>query len=151
MQANPPNLIPGTAVVLGRMKQGVPLPLTHNVNFNHVLHERVLLVAIEMTETPRVKEADRVTVTVLSERIARLELKFGFMEKTAQKSILDARYITSAATYHRAALETCANVSMSVWLGFGGISRVRHAIYPSGRTSDAPREPTPKADSKACG
>jgi len=81
LKADPPYLIPGTAVVLGRMKQGVPLPLTHNVNFNHVLHERVLLVAIEMTETPRVADADRVAVTALSERIARLELKFGFMEK----------------------------------------------------------------------
>ena len=81
MQVDPPYFIPGTAVVLGRMKQGVPLPLTLNVNFNHVLHERVLLVAIEMTETPRVRDEDRVTVTALSDRIARVELKFGFMEK----------------------------------------------------------------------
>jgi KUP system potassium uptake protein len=81
IQVDPPYFIPGTAVVLGRMKQGVPLPLTLNVNFNHVLHERVLLVAIEMTETPRVRDEDRVTVTALSERIARVELKFGFMEK----------------------------------------------------------------------
>jgi KUP system potassium uptake protein len=81
MKSDPPYSIPGTAVVLGRMKQGVPLPLTHNVNFNHVLHERVLLVAIEMTETPRVDNAARVTVTALSDRIARVELKFGFMEK----------------------------------------------------------------------
>jgi KUP system potassium uptake protein len=81
MKSDPPYSIPGTAVVLGRMKQGVPLPLTHNVNFNHVLHERVLLVAIEMTETPRVDDAERVTVTALSDRIARIELKFGFMEK----------------------------------------------------------------------
>jgi KUP system potassium uptake protein len=63
------------------MKPGVPLPLTHNGNFNRVLHERVLLVAIEMTETPRVDDAERVTVTALSDRIARIELKFGFMEK----------------------------------------------------------------------
>jgi KUP system potassium uptake protein len=81
MKVDPPYLIPGTAVVLGRMKQGVPLPLTLNVNFNHVLHERVLLVAIEMTETPRICDEDRVTVTPLSERIARVVLKFGFMEK----------------------------------------------------------------------
>jgi KUP system potassium uptake protein len=81
MKVDPPYSIPGTAVVLGRMKQGVPLPLTLNVNFNHVLHERVLLVAVEMTETPRVSDEDRVTVTSLSECVARVELKFGFMEK----------------------------------------------------------------------
>jgi len=81
IKADPPHRIPGTAVVLGRMTQGVPLPLTHNVNFNHVLHERVLLVAVEMTNTPRVADEDRVKVTALSERIARVELRFGFMEK----------------------------------------------------------------------
>jgi len=82
LKADPPYRLPGTAVVLGRMTHGVPLPLTRNVNFNHVLHERVLLVAVEMTETPRVTDEDRVTVTALSERIARVALRFGFMEKT---------------------------------------------------------------------
>jgi KUP system potassium uptake protein len=79
--ADPPHQIPGTAVVLGRMTQGVPLPLTRNVNFNHALHEMVLLVAVEMTETPRVADEDRVKVTALSKCIARVELRFGFMEK----------------------------------------------------------------------
>jgi KUP system potassium uptake protein len=81
IDAHPPLSIPGTAVVLGRMKQGVPLPLTRNLHFNRVLNERVLLVAIEMTETPRVRDEDRVTVKALSERITRVELRFGFMEK----------------------------------------------------------------------
>src|SRR5450755_4063456 len=36
LKADPPHQIPGTAVVLGRMTQGVPLPLTRNVSFNHV-------------------------------------------------------------------------------------------------------------------
>jgi KUP system potassium uptake protein len=81
LEADPPYRIPGTAVVLGRMMQGVPLPLTRNVNFNRVLHERVLLVAVEMTETPRVADEDRITVTALSERIARVALRFGFMGK----------------------------------------------------------------------
>src|ERR1700752_5262850 len=49
-----PARIPGTAVVLGRMAQGVPLALSQNLKFNRVLHERVLLVAVTMTETPRV-------------------------------------------------------------------------------------------------
>ena len=78
---DPPFQIPGTAVVLGRMLQGVPLALTRNVKLNHVLHERVLLVAVEMTENPRESDEDRVRVTPISERIARVELRFGFMEK----------------------------------------------------------------------
>jgi KUP system potassium uptake protein len=81
LKADPPYRIPGTAVVLGRMTLGVPLPLTRNVNFNHVINETVLLVAAEITETPRVADEDRATVTVLSDRIARVALRFGFMEK----------------------------------------------------------------------
>jgi KUP system potassium uptake protein len=81
INADPPFQIPGTAVVLGRMVQGVPLSLTRNVKLNHVLHERVLLVAVEMTENPRESDEERVRVTPISECIARVELRFGFMEK----------------------------------------------------------------------
>jgi KUP system potassium uptake protein len=79
--ADPPYKIPGTAVVLGRMTQGVPLPLSHNVNFNHVLHERVLLVAIEMSDAPRIDDGSRATVTALCQGMTRVQLHFGFMEK----------------------------------------------------------------------
>jgi KUP system potassium uptake protein len=78
--ADPPFQIPGTAVVLGRKLQGVPLSLTRNVKFNHVLHERVLLVAVVLTEAPRESDEERVRVTVISDRIARVELRVGFME-----------------------------------------------------------------------
>jgi KUP system potassium uptake protein len=80
LKADPPFRLPGTAVVLGRMAQGVPLALTHNLKFNHVLHDRVLLVAVTMTETPRVADEDRVQVTPICDGITRVELRFGFME-----------------------------------------------------------------------
>ena len=81
IKAHPPYHIPGTAVVLGRMTQGVPLPLSYNVNFNHVLHERVLLVAVEMTNAPRVDDEDRAIATSLCDGMTRMQLRFGFMEK----------------------------------------------------------------------
>jgi KUP system potassium uptake protein len=81
IKADPPYRIPGTAVVLGRMSKGVPLALTHNLRLNHVLHEKVLLVAVETTETPRVVDDERVRVTAIFDNIARVELRFGFMEK----------------------------------------------------------------------
>jgi KUP system potassium uptake protein len=59
----------------------VPLALTHNLKLNHVLHEKVFLVAVETTETPRVIDEERVRVTAISDDIARVELRFGFMEK----------------------------------------------------------------------
>jgi KUP system potassium uptake protein len=81
VRANPPYRIPGTAVVLGRMIKGIPLALTQNLKHNHVLHQKVFLVAVEMTETPRVPDEDRVRVTPISEDITGVELSFGFMER----------------------------------------------------------------------
>jgi KUP system potassium uptake protein len=80
IKRQPPYHLPGTAVVLGRMGQGVPLPLTQNVSHNHVLHDDVWLVAVESTETPRVPDAERVVVSALSEGLTRVVLRFGFME-----------------------------------------------------------------------
>jgi len=80
IKTDPPFRIPGTAVVLGRMTSGVPLALTQNLRHNHVLHEKLLLVAVTMTETPRVSAEDRAVVTPLSDEITRVQLNFGFME-----------------------------------------------------------------------
>jgi len=81
LKADPPLRIPGTAVVLGRMTTGVPLSLTQNLKHNHVLHEKVLLVAVTTTETPRVADEERVVVTPISDEFTRAELRFGFMEQ----------------------------------------------------------------------
>jgi KUP system potassium uptake protein len=81
IRVNPPYRLPGTAIVLGRLTQGVPLPLTQNLKHNHVLHEHVLLVAVTIAEIPRVSMAERAAVTDLGDGIARLELRYGFMEQ----------------------------------------------------------------------
>ena len=81
IKRDPPNRLPGTAVVLGRMAKGVPLALSHNVKCNHVLHEHVLLAAVTTTETPYVSDEERVEVTPVSEGISRVEVRYGFMEQ----------------------------------------------------------------------
>ncbi len=80
LKSDPPLRLPGTAVVLGRMAQGVPLPLTQNLRYNRVLHEHVLLVAASDAEIPRVAEAERAVVTPIADGMTRVELMFGFME-----------------------------------------------------------------------
>jgi KUP system potassium uptake protein len=80
LKQNPPLRLPGTAVVLGRMAQGVPLMLTQNVRHNHVLYEHTLLVAVSIAEIPRVPESERASVTPLAEGLTRVELRYGFME-----------------------------------------------------------------------
>jgi KUP system potassium uptake protein len=81
LNRDPPVRIPGTAIVLGRMAKGVPLALSHNTKCNRVLHENVLLVAVITSETPRVRDEERVVVTPIAEGITRIELRFGFMEQ----------------------------------------------------------------------
>jgi KUP system potassium uptake protein len=73
--------LPGTAVVLGRLAQGVPLPLTQNLKFNHTLHQCALLVAVTFAEIPRVSDEARANVTPIGEGVTRVELRFGFMEQ----------------------------------------------------------------------
>jgi len=81
LKRDPPHRIPGDAIVLGRMAKGVPLALSHNVNCNRVLQENVLLVAVTMTETPRVAEEERIAVTPIADGLKRVEMRFGFMEE----------------------------------------------------------------------
>ena len=90
---------PGTAIVLGRMAKGVPLALSHNVNCNHVLHERVLLVAANVAEVPRTPDEDRVIVRPLAEGLTRVEIRFGFMD---EPNIPEALAVASGAGPDRA-------------------------------------------------
>jgi KUP system potassium uptake protein len=80
IKADPPIRLPGTAVVLGRMGQGVPLALTQNLKHNHVLYTHLLLVSVEIAEIPRVREEERAVVAPIADGITRVELRFGFME-----------------------------------------------------------------------
>lgn len=81
VQARPPFRIPGTAVVLGRLTKGVPLALSLNLRLNRVLYQKVLLVGVDMAETPRVRVEERAQVDQISEDLTRVALRFGFMEK----------------------------------------------------------------------
>ncbi|WP_217577472.1 potassium transporter Kup [Mesorhizobium sp. GbtcB19] len=80
VKANPPFRIDGTAVVLGRLTKGIPLALSLNLKLNRVLHQKVLLVAIDVTGTPRVCDEERAVIQRISDDITRVELRYGFME-----------------------------------------------------------------------
>ena len=76
--------VPGTAVFLNPSKATTPLALRANVEHNHVLHERVVIVTVESEKVPRIKAADRVTVDDLGfddDNIAHITARFGFQEE----------------------------------------------------------------------
>jgi KUP system potassium uptake protein len=72
--------VPGTAVFLTSHPEFAPTALMHNLKHNKVLHEHNVILTIITTDTPRVQEEDRVTISPISPRFSRVALKFGYME-----------------------------------------------------------------------
>ena len=75
--------VPGTAIYLARSVRGVPLVLLNNLEHNHVLHEKVIVLTIVTKEEPYVDEAHRVKVRVFGNQrnLYRVKLYFGFQEE----------------------------------------------------------------------
>jgi KUP system potassium uptake protein len=73
--------VPGLAVYLTSSEEGVPPALLHNLKHNHVLHERVYLLTVETGLTPTVSEDSRVELTEIGEGLARVRLRYGFMQE----------------------------------------------------------------------
>jgi KUP system potassium uptake protein len=71
---------PGTAVFLTSDPRSAPAALMHNLKHNHVLHDRNVIVTVEVATTPRVADADRVAVEQIGEGFWRMRLRFGYME-----------------------------------------------------------------------
>ena len=75
--------VPGTAVFLNRGKATAPLAMRANVAHNHILHEHVVILAIETAPVPHVAPADRVVVDDLGytdDGISHVTAYFGYMQ-----------------------------------------------------------------------
>jgi len=77
---HPPLRVPGTAVFLTANQHAVPHALLHNLKHNKVLHERNVLLTVDMLETPLADAGERIQITPLEGNFFGLELRFGFAE-----------------------------------------------------------------------
>jgi KUP system potassium uptake protein len=77
---HPPLRVPGTAVFLTANQSAVPHALLHNLKHNKVLHERNVLLTVDMLETPVAEADERIEITPLDHDFVGLELRFGFAE-----------------------------------------------------------------------
>jgi KUP system potassium uptake protein len=83
--------VPGTAVFLNRGKVTAPLALRANVEHNEILHDQVLILAVETMPVPHVPAAERITVDDLGykdDRITHVIARFGYMDQTDIPSLL---------------------------------------------------------------
>jgi KUP system potassium uptake protein len=74
--------VPGTAVFLASTAEGVPAALLHNIKHNKVLHERVLILTVQVEQVPYVGDDDRFSVSNLGNGFYRAILRYGFMQET---------------------------------------------------------------------
>jgi KUP system potassium uptake protein len=75
-----PQKVPGTAVYLVSDASGIPRSLSQNLRFNHVLHDRTILLTFLNPEIPRVSAEERIEVQNVAPGIQRIIARFGFME-----------------------------------------------------------------------
>jgi KUP system potassium uptake protein len=70
----------GTAVFLASDPKYVPSALLRNLEHNHVVHERLVFLNMEILRAPRQDPADRVRIETLGPEIYAISARFGFME-----------------------------------------------------------------------
>ncbi len=80
LEISPPTRVRGTAIFLTADPNAAPTALMHNLKHNQVLHERIILLSIRTAPTPRVADADRITIEKVRDDIQIVTMSFGFME-----------------------------------------------------------------------
>jgi KUP system potassium uptake protein len=80
LEKRPPHIVKGTAIFLTSDPAFTPTALLHNLKHNKVLHEQNVILTIETAQTPRVDPAERVRMEAVSDKFAKVRLRFGFME-----------------------------------------------------------------------
>jgi len=72
--------VPGTAVFLVSHSGFVPTALLRNLEHNHVCHEHIVILNLEILRTPRQDRAARAWVEELMPNVYSVRARFGFME-----------------------------------------------------------------------
>jgi len=75
-----PARVPGTAVFMTAQPKGAPAALVHNIRYNKVLHEHVVILMVVTRQVPHVPEKKRCHVRNLGDGVFELTLTYGFME-----------------------------------------------------------------------
>ena len=72
--------VPGTAVFMTAQPKGTPPALVHNMRYNKVLHEHVVVLMVTTVPTPHVRDNQRVQVRQIGNGISQVIARYGFME-----------------------------------------------------------------------
>jgi KUP system potassium uptake protein len=119
----PPVRVPGTSVFMTAAPRGTPPALAHNLRYNKVLHEYVVILSVTTAPTPHVGDEERVTVQALGQGVYNVRVQYGFMEDPnvpealALARRLDLRMDEDDVTYFlgRETLIVTHKKGMAIW------------------------------------
>jgi KUP system potassium uptake protein len=80
VEATQPTRVPGTAVFMTAQPRGTPPALAHNLRYNKVLHQHVVMLMVTTQPVPHVPPNQRVTVKPLGHGVFDVVVRYGFME-----------------------------------------------------------------------
>jgi KUP system potassium uptake protein len=80
IDAVPPVRVPGTAVFMTAQATGTPAALAHNLRYNKVLHDHVIVLSVATAQKPHVAAEERLSVDSLPHHLFNVRLQYGFME-----------------------------------------------------------------------
>ena len=75
-----PARVPGTAVFMTAQPTGTPPALVHNMRYNKVLHQQVVVLTVSTAQQPHVPRDARVSVEPLDHGMFNVRVQYGFMD-----------------------------------------------------------------------
>src|SRR4030095_782800 len=91
-EAFQPVRVPGTAVFMTAQPTGTPPALAHNLRYNKVLHDHVVVLTVVTAQVPHVAIDDRLTVQPLGQSLFNVRVQYGFMgDSTGADRLLPGR------------------------------------------------------------
>jgi KUP system potassium uptake protein len=88
--ATPPLRVPGTAVFMTATPRGTPPALAHNLRYNKILHEHVVVLTVSTAPVPQVSADDQITVESLGHGVYNVRVTYGFMQDPNVPDTLEA-------------------------------------------------------------
>jgi KUP system potassium uptake protein len=139
LQARPPYRAPGTAVFLTSDPDVTPVALMHNLKHNKMLHEKNVILTVETTESPRVADADRITIEPIDDDFKKVRIAYGFMEspnvpralQQCKKQGLKFDIMSTSFFLGRRSLVAAAQPGMPMWQDKLFIFLVKNAANPT--------------------
>jgi len=75
-----PVRVPGTAVFMTAQPTGTPPALAHNLRYNKVLHEHVIVLTVSTAQRPHVLPEERISIEPLGHHLFNVRVQYGFMD-----------------------------------------------------------------------